>query len=96
MSEPPHPQVVAVAPNIIYSCYEELGSAIFVTQIPQDCVGGCQWFVAIGFHVSTRAGVCSNGQLLLKIKTLRCFAKLQSTTEKKPIYDQAFSGKGGV
>lgn len=30
-SEPPHPQLVAVAPNITCSCYEELGSAIFVT-----------------------------------------------------------------
>lgn len=55
VSELPHPHVVAVAPNITYSCYEELGSAIFVTQIPQDCVGGCQWFVAVGFHGSTRA-----------------------------------------
>lgn len=32
--EPPHPQLVAVAPSITYSCYEELGSAVFVTQIP--------------------------------------------------------------
>lgn len=93
-SELRHPQLVAVAPNTTYSCYGELGSDTFVTQIPQDSVGGCQWFVTIGFHVNTRAGVCSSGQP--SHSTLRCFAKLQPTAEKKPIYDQALSGKGGI
>lgn len=52
-SEPPHPKPLASPTH----ANEELGSPVFVTQIPQDCVGGCQWFLAIGFHVNTRAGV---------------------------------------